>query len=61
MQDSPKSPSFTQFFGVDAIFGEICVVEDADNKLGGPRLIQDSRSAYLLGTALNMHEMSTDS
>ena len=30
-------------------------------KLGGPRLIQEARSVYLLGTAPNMQEMSTDS
>ena len=29
-------------------------------KLGGPRLIQEARSVYLLSTALNMQEMSTD-
>ena len=30
-------------------------------KWGGPRLIQETRSVYLLGTAPNMQQMSTDS
>ena len=41
VQDSAKSPTFTQFFGVDAkyakhlrVFGEMCVVADTDNKVG---------------------------
>ena len=29
-------------------------------KLGGPRLIQEGKSVYLLCTVLNMQEMSTD-
>ena len=65
VQDSAKSPPFSQFFGVDAnyanhlkVFGEMCVVVDANNK---PRLIQEEKSVYLLGTVLNMQEMSTDS
>ena len=40
VQDSAKSPPFTQFFGVDAkyakhlrVFGEMCVVADTDNKV----------------------------
>ena len=68
VQESAKSPPFTQVFGVDAkyarhlrVFGEMCVVADTDNKVGGPRLIQEARSVYLLGTAPNMQEMSTDS
>ena len=67
VQESAKSPPFTQFFGVDAkyakhlrVFGEMCVVADTDNKVGGPRLILEARSVYLLGIALNMQEMSTD-
>ena len=52
------------------LFGEMCVVADTDNivgrqiqiiKLGGPRLIPQARSVYLLGTAPNMQEMSTGS
>ena len=41
VQDSAKSPLFTQFFGVDAkyakhlrVFGEMSVVADTDNKVG---------------------------
>ena len=41
VQESAKSPPFTQFFGVDAkydkhlrVFGEMCVVADTDNKVG---------------------------
>ena len=48
VQDSAKSPPFTQFFGVDAkyakhskVFGEMCVVVDTDNKVGRTRLIQE--------------------
>ena len=40
VQDSAKSPLFTQFFGVDAkyakhlkVFGEMCVVADTNNKV----------------------------
>ena len=63
----PKVPLLLSF-GVDAkyakhlrIFGKVCVVADTDNKVGGPRLIQEARSVYLLGTAPNMQEMSTNS
>ena len=41
VQESAKSPPFTQFFGVDVkyakhlrVFGEMCVVADTDNKVG---------------------------
>ena len=68
VQESAKSCPFTQFFGVDVkyakllrVFGVMCVVADTDNKVGGPRLIQEVRSVYLLGTAPNMQKMSTDS
>ena len=43
------------------VFGEACAVVDTDKMWGGPRLIQEARSVYLLGTALNMQEKSTDS
>ena len=40
VQESAKSPLFTQIFGVDTkyakhlrVFGEICVVGDTDNKV----------------------------
>ena len=39
----------------------MCVAADTDNKVGGPRLTQEGRSVYLLGTAPNMQDMSTDS
>ena len=68
VQDSDKSPPFTQFFGVDASMQSIyralvkCVLWQIQIiKWGGPRLIQEVRSAYLLGTVPNMQEMSTDS
>ena len=68
VQDITKSPPFTQFFGVDAKYAkhlrvlEKCVLWQIQIiKWGGPRLIQEARSDYLLGTAPNMQEMSTDS
>ena len=45
VQDSAKSPLFTQFFGVGAKyakhlrgFGEMCVVADTDNKVGRTKI-----------------------
>ena len=45
VQDSAKSPPFTQVFGVDAKyakhlkgFGEMCVVADTDNKVGRTKI-----------------------
>ena len=45
VQDSGKSPPFTQCFGVDAkydmhlrVFGEMCVVADTDNKVGRTKI-----------------------
>ena len=68
VQESAKSPPFTQFFGVDAKYAKHlrvlakCVLWQIQIiKLGGPRLIEEARSVYLLGTPLNMQEMSTDS
>ena len=68
VQESAKSPPFTQYFGVDAKYAkhleflEKCVLWQIQIiKWGGPRLIQEARSVYLLGTAPNMQEMSTDS
>ena len=67
VQESAKSPPSTQFFGVDAkyaknlrVFVESVLWQTQIIKLGGPRLIQEARSVYLLGIALNMQEMSTD-
>ena len=66
VQDSAKSAPFTQFFGVDAKYAkhlkflEKCVLWQIQIiKWGVPRLIQEVRSVYLLGT--NMQEISTDS
>ena len=58
VQESAKSPPFTQFFGVDAKYAKHLRVFLAKCglwqiqiiKLGGPRLIQEARSVYLLGT-----------
>ena len=68
VQENAKSPPFTQYFGVDAKYAkhlrvlEKCVLWQIQIiKLGGPRLIQEARSVYLLGIALSMHEMATDS
>ena len=45
VQDSVKSPPFTQFFGVDAkyakhlkVLGEMCVVADTVNKVGRTKI-----------------------
>ena len=45
VQESAKSPPFTQFFGEDAkyakhlrVFGEMCVVADTDNKAGRTKI-----------------------
>ena len=68
VQDSAKSPPFTQFFGVDAkyakhlrVFGEMCVVADTVNKVGRTKNDPRGKSVYLLGTTPNMQDMSTDS
>ena len=68
VQDSAKSPPFPQLSGVDAKYAkhykvlEKCVLWQTQIiKWGGPRLIQEARSVYLLGTVPNMQEMSTDS
>ena len=59
VQESAKSPPFTQCFGVDAkyakhlrVFGEICVVLDTDNKVGMTKIDPRGKISYLLGTAL---------
>ena len=53
VQESAKSPPFTQFFGVDAKyakhlrgFGEMCVVADTDNKVGRTKI--DPRGKIIL-------------
>ena len=55
-------------FGVHAkyakllkFFVEMCVMADTDNKVGRTKIDPRARSVYLLDTALNMQEMSTDS
>ena len=67
VQESAKSPPSIQFFGADAKyakhlrgFGEMCAVADTDNKVGRTKIDPEARSVYLLGTALNIQEMSTD-
>ena len=56
MQDSAKSPSFTQFFGVDAKsakhlrgFGEMCVVADTDNKVARTRIDPRGKTSLFVG------------
>ena len=53
VRDSAKSPPFTQFFRVDAkyakhlkVFGEMCVVADANNKIGRTKI--DPRGKFSL-------------
>ena len=53
VQDSAKSPPFTQFFGVDATYAKH-LWQIQIMKWGGQKLIQKARSVYLLGTAPNM-------
>ena len=68
VQESAKCPPFTHCFGVDAkyakhlrVFGEMCVVADIENKVGRTKIDPRGKIIFLLGTALNMQEMSTDS
>ena len=56
VQDSAKSPPFTQFFGVDAKyaknlkhFGEMCVVADADNKVGRTKIDPRGKISLFVG------------
>ena len=56
VQDSAKSPSSTQFFGVDAkysnhlrAFGEMCVVADTDNKVGRTKIDPRGKISLLVG------------
>ena len=56
VQDSAKSPPFTQIFGVDAkyskhlrVFGEMCVVADTDNKLGRTKIDPRSKISLFVG------------
>ena len=56
VQDSSKSPPFTQFFGVDAeyakhlrVFGEMCVVADTDNKVGRTKIDPRGKISLFVG------------
>ena len=56
VQDSAKSPPFTQFFGVDAkyakylrMFGEMCVVADTDKKLGRTKIDLRGKISLFVG------------
>ena len=56
VQDSAKSPPFTQFFGVDAkyakhlkVFGEMCVVADTDNKVGRTKIDPRGKISLFVG------------
>ena len=56
VQESAKSPPFTQFFGVDAKyakhlrgFGEICVVADTDNKVGRTKIDPRGKISLFVG------------
>ena len=56
VQDSAKSPPFTQFFGVDAKyakhlrgFGEICVVADTDSKVGRTKIDPRGKISLFVG------------
>ena len=56
VQESGKSPPFTQFFVVDAKyarhlrgFGEMCVVADTDNKVGRTKIDQRGKLSLFVG------------
>ena len=56
VQESAKSPPFTQFFGVDAKytkhlrgFGEMCVVVDTDNKVGRTKIDPRGKISLFVG------------
>ena len=56
VQDSAKSPTFTQFFGVDAKyamhlkrFGEMCVVADTNNKVGRTKIDPRGKISLFVG------------
>ena len=56
VQDSAKSPLFTQGFGVDAkyakhlrVFGEMCVVADTDNKVGRTKIDPRGKISLFVG------------
>ena len=56
VQDSAKSPPFTQFYGVDAkyakhlrVFGEMCVVADTNNKVGRTKIDPRGKISLFVG------------
>ena len=56
VQDSAKSPPFTQCFGVDAnyakhlrVFGEMCVMADTDNKVGRTKIDPRGKISSFVG------------
>ena len=56
VQESAKSPPFTQVFGVDAkyakhlrVFGEMCVVADTDNKVGRTKIDPRGKISLFVG------------
>ena len=56
VEDSAKSPPFTQFVGVDAkyakhlrVFGEMCVVADTDNKVGRTKIDPRGKISLFVG------------
>ena len=56
VQDSAKSPPFTQFFGVDAkyakhlrVYGEMCVVADTNNKVGRTKIDPRGKISLFVG------------
>ena len=56
VQDSAKSPPYTQFIGVDAkyakhlkVFGEMCVVADANNKVGRTKIDPRGKISLFVG------------
>ena len=56
VQDSAKSPPFTQCFGVDAkyakhlrVFGEMCVVAGTDNKVGRTKIDPIGKISLFVG------------
>ena len=68
VQDSAKSPPFTQFFGVDAkyakhlkVSGEMCVVADTNNKVGRTKIDPRGKISLFVGYSTQLQEMYTDS
>ena len=60
VQDSAKSPPFTQCFGVDSmyvkhlgVFGEMCVVADTDNIVGRTKIDPRGKISLFVGKVLS--------